>query len=176
MKHKTRFAMALMLLSADGVAQAMTTQTRIKIEAPAKPETTKVQSAQKEKAMFSGLQTVMVHVDDMQKAKQWYTDVLGVKPYFDEPNYYIGFHVGGYELGLHPASAKASKGGSTYVYWGTKDARAELARLLKLGAALHEDIQDVGGGILVATVTDPWGNILGIIQNPHFKLEEAKSQ
>ena len=131
-------------------------------------------NSQKEKPMFSGLQTVMVHVEDMEKAKQWYTDVLGVKPYFDEPNYYIGFHVGGYELGLHPAAPGMTKGGSTYVYWGTKDAKAELARLLRLGAKPHQDIQDVGGGILVATVTDPWGNILGVIQNPHFKLEEAK--
>ena len=124
--------------------------------------------------MFTGLQTVMIHVDDMEKAKQWYTGVIGVRPYFDEPNFYIGFHVGGYELGLHPSDAKVTKGGSTYVYWGTKDARSELARLLKLGAKLHQDVQEVGGGILVATVTDPWGNIFGVIENPHFKLEEAK--
>jgi predicted enzyme related to lactoylglutathione lyase len=131
-------------------------------------------NSQKEKPMFSGLQTVMIHVEDMEKARQWYTDVLGVKPYFDEPNYYIGFHVGGYELGLHPAAPGMTKGGSTYVYWGTKDAKAEVARLLKLGAKPHQDVQDVGGGILVATVIDPWGNILGVIQNPHFKLAEAK--
>jgi predicted enzyme related to lactoylglutathione lyase len=131
-------------------------------------------NSHKEKAMFTGLQTVMIHVDDMEKAKKWYTEVLGAGPYFDEPNFYIGFHVGGYELGLHPADANVTKGGSTYVYWGTKDARAELARLLKLGAKLHQDVQDVGGGILVATVTDPWGNIFGVIENPHFKLEEAK--
>ena len=123
--------------------------------------------------MFTGLQTVMIHVDDMQRAKQWYADVLGVKPYFDEP-FYIGFSVHGYELGIHPAKAEVNKGGSTFVYWGTKDAKAELARLVKLGAKVHQDLQDVGGGILVATVTDPWGNILGVIQNPHFKLEEVK--
>ena len=123
--------------------------------------------------MLTGLQTLMIHVEDMEKAKQWYTDVLGKKPYFDEP-FYIGFNVGGYELGLHPASPGMTKGGSSYIYWGTKDARAELARLLKLGAKLHQDIQDVGGGILVATVTDPWGNIFGVIQNPHFKLDETK--
>jgi predicted enzyme related to lactoylglutathione lyase len=130
-------------------------------------------NSQKEKVMFSGLQTVMIHVDDMQKAKQWYTDVLGVKSYFDEP-FYIGFSVHGYELGIHPAQADVAKGGSTFVYWGTKDAKAELARLVKLGAKVHQDLQDVGGGILVATVTDPWGNILGVIQNPHFKLQEVK--
>jgi predicted enzyme related to lactoylglutathione lyase len=133
-----------------------------------------VANSQKEKPMFTGLQTVMVHVEDMEKAKQWYTDVLGVKPYFDQPDYYIGFQVGGYELGLHPAEPGMTKGGSTYIYWGTKDVRGELARLVKLGAKVHQDVQDVGGGILVATVTDPWGNIFGIIQNPHFKLEEVK--
>ena len=130
-------------------------------------------NSQKEQPMFTGLQTVMIHVDDMQKAKQWYTEVLGVKPYFDEP-FYVGFSVHGYELGLHPAKTDVTKGGSTFVYWGTKDAKAELARLVKLGAKVHQDVQDVGGGILVATVTDPWGNIFGVIQNPHFKLEEAK--
>ena len=131
-------------------------------------------NSQKERTMLSGLQTVMIHVEDMEKAKQWYTDVLGVKPYFDEPNFYIGFNVGGYELGLHPAQPGMAKGGSTYVYWGTKDAKAELSRLVKLGAKVHQDVQDVGGGILVATVTDPWGNIFGVIQNPHFKLADAK--
>jgi predicted enzyme related to lactoylglutathione lyase len=82
--------------------------------------------------MFTGLQTVMIHVDDMDKAKQWYTDVVGIKPYFDEP-FYIGFSVHGYELGIHPAKAGVTKGGSTFAYWGTKDAKAELARLVKLG-------------------------------------------
>ena len=63
-------------------------------------------NSQKEKPMFTGLQTVMIHVDDMQKARQWYTDVLGVKPYFDEP-FYIGFSVHGYELGIHPEIGRA---------------------------------------------------------------------
>ena len=128
-------------------------------------------NSQKEKAMFSGLQTVMIHVEDMEKAKQWYTEVLGVKPYFDEPNFYIGFRVGGYELGLDPdaASTPGGKGGSV-AYWGVADARAAFERLISLGATERSAVQEVGEGIRVATVFDPCGNIFGIIENPHFKL------
>ncbi len=67
--------------------------------------------------------------------------------------------------------SKVTKGGSSYAYWGAKDARAEYQRLLELGAAPHEEVQDVGGRILVATVLDAWGNVFGIIENPHFKID-----
>jgi predicted enzyme related to lactoylglutathione lyase len=123
--------------------------------------------------MILGLRTAIYHVDDLQKAKAWYAQVLGISPYFDEP-FYVGFNVGGYELGLNPDVSKVSMGGSTFVYWGVEDARAEYARLLELGAKQHEDVQDVGGDILVATATDPWGNIFGIIENPHFSLTPSK--
>lgn len=121
--------------------------------------------------MILGLRTVMYHVADINKAKDWYTQVLGYKPYFDEP-FYVGFNVNGYELGLHPGDAKVMKGGSTFAYWGVKDCKAAHQRLLELGATPNTEVQDVGGGILVATVTDPWGNVFGVIENPHFKLEE----
>ena len=120
--------------------------------------------------MILGLRTAIYHVDDLQKAKEWYAQVLGFKPYFDEP-FYVGFNVGGYELGLNPDASKVTMGGSTFAYWGVDDVRNEYARLLELGAKRHEDVQDVGGNILVATVTDPWGNIFGIIENPHFSLD-----
>jgi predicted enzyme related to lactoylglutathione lyase len=123
--------------------------------------------------MLLGLRTVIYHVDDLTKAKEWYTQVVGHDPYFDEP-FYVGFNVGGYELGLDPDSTGVSKGGSTFAYWGVQDAHAEYQRLLKLGASKNTDVQDVGGGIVVGTVVDPWGNIFGIIQNPHFKLESAQ--
>jgi predicted enzyme related to lactoylglutathione lyase len=81
--------------------------------------------------------------------------------------------VGGYELGLDPdsSSAPAAQGGVT-VYWGVSNASAALERLLSLGATGRTPIQDVGEGIRVATVLDPFGNVLGIIENPHFKLKK----
>jgi predicted enzyme related to lactoylglutathione lyase len=123
--------------------------------------------------MLLGLRTVIYHVNDLAKAKEWYTQVVGHGPYFDEP-FYVGFNVGGYELGLDPDSTGVSAGGSAFAYWGVKDAAAEYQRLLKLGARKNTEVQEVGGGIFVGTVTDPWGNIFGIIQNPHFKVEAAQ--
>ena len=131
----------------------------------------KTSNERKETKMILGLRTVMYHVADLDKAREWYTQVLGFKPYFDEP-FYVGFNVNGYELGLHPAEANVTKGGSTFAYWGVQDCKAAHQRLLELGAKPNTDVQDVGGGILVATVIDPWGNIFGVIENPHFKLAE----
>ncbi|HLJ91520.1 MAG TPA: VOC family protein [Candidatus Angelobacter sp.] len=122
--------------------------------------------------MLQGLRIAMYHVDDLDGAKEWYTKVLGKAPYFDQP-FYVGFNVGGFELGLNPSTDRVTKGGSTYTYWGVKDARSEFQRLQSLGAKAHGEVQDVGEGILVATVTDPWDNIFGIVQNPNFKLEET---
>ena len=120
--------------------------------------------------MFQGLRTVIYHVDDLQKAKEWYTKTLGIKPYFDEP-FYVGFNVGGYELGLDPNMEGMTKGANVVAYWGVRDAKAAFARVQELGAKRHTDPQEVGGGIVVATVTDPFGNVLGIIENPQFKIE-----
>ncbi len=77
----------------------------------------------KETRMFQGLRTVIYHVDDLQKAKEWYSNVLGFKPYFDEP-FYVGFNVGGFELGLDPDMKGISKGNNVVAYWGVKDAKA----------------------------------------------------
>jgi predicted enzyme related to lactoylglutathione lyase len=123
--------------------------------------------------MLLGLRTVIYHVNDLAKAKEWYTQVIGHGPYFDEP-FYVGFNVGGYELGLDPDSTGVSAGGSAFAYWGVEDAHAEYQRLLKLGGRKNTEVQEVGGGIFVGTVIDPWGNIFGIIQNPHFKVEAAQ--
>jgi predicted enzyme related to lactoylglutathione lyase len=118
---------------------------------------------------FLGLRTAIYHVGDLARAKAWYSDVLGFGPYFDEP-FYVGFEVGGYELGLNPDLTNVTPGGSAYVYWGVEDAHAAYDRLLALGATAHEPVNEVGGGILVGTVKDPWDNVLGVIHNPHFKL------
>lgn len=126
-----------------------------------------------EEKMIQGLRTVIYHVDDLLKAKQWYTTVLGIEPYFDEP-FYVGFNVGGYELGLDPDMEGVSKGNNVVVYWGVKDIKTAYQRVQTLGAEKHSDVQDVGDGILVATVADPFGNIFGIIENPYFKIETAE--
>ena len=123
-----------------------------------------------QKPPFHGLRTVIYHVADLDKAKAWYSSVLDMKPYFDQP-FYVGFNVGGYELGLDPDSASTSAGGQGgTAYWGVSDAKAAWQRLLSLGAVARTDVQDVGEGIRVATVLDPFGNVLGVIENPHFSL------
>lgn len=127
----------------------------------------------KETKMFQGLRTVIYHVDNLEKAKVWYSEALGVKPYFDQP-FYVGFNVGGFELGLDPDMSGVMKGNNAVAYWGVKDAAASYKRMLVLGAKKHGDVQKVGEGIFVATLTDPFGNVFGIIENPHFKMEAEK--
>jgi predicted enzyme related to lactoylglutathione lyase len=125
-----------------------------------------------------GLRSAFCYVDDMTAAKAWYTKVLGFSPYFDQP-FYVGFNVGGFELGLSPEVLSSKKGPGSApraygAYWGVKDIKSSYARLLELGAAPRGEIQDVGEGILVADVLDPWGNVFGIIENPHYKPGESK--
>src|SRR5947207_15974245 len=120
---------------------------------------------------FQGLRTVIYHAPDLAKTKVWYAEVLGIEPYFDQP-FYVGFNVGGYELGLQPgAAASAEKADGAVAYWGVEDAEAALKRMVELGATIHEALQDVGEGIKVATVKDPFGNIFGLIENPNFKVQ-----
>jgi lactoylglutathione lyase len=119
---------------------------------------------------LQGLRTVGYKVADITKAKEWYTHVLGVAPYFDEP-FYVGYNIGGYELGLQPEDgAEAPKVANVVAYWGVADVHAAYSELLSQGATPFEEPMDVGGNIMVATVFDPWGNAFGIINNPHFKL------
>jgi predicted enzyme related to lactoylglutathione lyase len=119
--------------------------------------------------VFQGLRTVIYAAKDLEKAKQWYSEVLSQPPYFSEP-FYVGFNVGGYELGLDPDTSQVRPGNNAVAYWGVADAKAAYARLLALGARDQSPVRDVGEGILVATVVDPFGNVLGVIENPHFKL------
>ena len=118
---------------------------------------------------FLGLRTCIVNVPDLEAAKAWYAKAFGAAPYFDQP-FYAGFEIGGYELGLVPNEAGLAPRGSVCVHWGVEDVAASYERLLSLGAAPNDAPQDVGDGIVVATVLDPWDNVLGIIRNPHFKL------
>ena len=119
--------------------------------------------------MVEGLRTVVYFVNDVEGAKTWYTGVLNKKPYYDSP-YYVGFNVGGFELGLHPMKAGIMSGEGVIAYWGVPDAHAAFDQLIEKGAQPHDKIQDVGEGILLGSVKDPFGNIFGIIQNPNFKM------
>ena len=124
------------------------------------------------RAHFLGIRTVIYQVSDVVKAKEWYTKVLGLAPYFDEP-FYVGFNVGGFELGLTPdqgAAGNVPRSGGVTAYWGVDDVNKTFDDLLRAGATAKEDPQNVGGEIVVASVYDPWGNAFGIIYNPEFKI------
>lgn len=115
--------------------------------------------------MLLGLRTAIYPAPDLAAAKRWYTELLGQAPYFDEP-FYVGFAVGGFELGLLPGAQPGTAGPQPL--WAVADIAAAHARLLELGAAALEPIVEVGEGIRVAAVQDPFGNRLGLIENPHF--------
>ncbi len=118
-----------------------------------------------------GLRTASYNVPDLHEATVWYSIVLGIEPYFNEP-FYVGFNVGGFELGLvpNPDLDPATKTRSVDVYWGVADIQSKFDDLIDHGATVCEVPTDVGGGIFVASVLDPWGNVLGIIFNPHFAM------
>lgn len=118
--------------------------------------------------MFKGLRTTIYQVSDLEKAKAWYAKALGVAPYFDQP-FYVGFAVAGFELGLQAEAPAAQLVENVVAYWGVDDIEAACDHLLALGASLHGAVQDVGDGIRVASVRDPFGNVFGLIDNPHFK-------
>ncbi|MEO7040873.1 MAG: VOC family protein [Gemmatimonadaceae bacterium] len=125
-------------------------------------------------ANFLGLRTINYHVADLSAAKKWYALVTGVEPYFDEP-FYVGFNIGGFELGLDPNPASGMSGaGGTTAYWGVGNADAAVTKLLAAGATLRSPVSEVGDGIRVGTVMDPFGNELGVIENPLFKLEDVR--
>lgn len=120
-----------------------------------------------------GLRTHSAAVEDLEAAKQWYTHLLGVPPYFDEP-FYVGFDVAGYEFGLWPGEPGV---GGTLVYWATEDPAAFIKRAVEMGAEANQAVQDVGDGIILGTFLDPFGNEFGVIRNPHFapQLTYAKA-
>ncbi|MEV4316675.1 VOC family protein [Actinocrispum sp. NPDC049592] len=118
--------------------------------------------------MFQGLRTVVYPVDDLAAAKAWWTRVLGIEPYFDEP-FYVGYSVNGYELALDP-HGYAESGAGPVTYWGVDDVEAAVATLLEAGGREHADVTDYGGGIRTAVVTAPDGTLIGVIENPHFPL------
>lgn len=120
-----------------------------------------------------GLRTTIYKVPDMEAAKAWYTQAFDKAPYFDEP-FYIGFNIRGYELGLHPEDESMTKRTANVLsYWGVEDIEGEYKRLLSQGATTHEAPNNVGGELMVASLKDPWDNVIGLIYNPYFKLEKS---
>jgi predicted enzyme related to lactoylglutathione lyase len=113
--------------------------------------------------MFKKLRTVIYHVTDLQKAKEWYATVTGIQPYFDEP-FYVGFDINGCELGLDPDMTGVAAGNHSFVYWSVTDIENCVKKLVELGATTIIDVNEVGGGIKVAVVNDLWGNAVGLIE------------
>lgn len=130
--------------------------------------------------MLRGLATVSFYADDLVAAKQWYTEALGVEAYYafphEGPPAYIEFRIGDYEHELGVIDARyaphrpSSPPSGSIVYWHVDDLQAAFDRLLSLGAEEHEPIthRGDGAGFSTASVVDPFGNILGIMRNPHY--------
>jgi predicted enzyme related to lactoylglutathione lyase len=115
--------------------------------------------------MFTKLRTVIYPVNDLEHAKRWYTEVTGISPYFDQP-YYVGFDIHGAELGLDPDPEVLETGNRVISYWKVDSLSGALEKMTALGAEISKPAQEVGGGIQVAVVRDPFGNSLGLIQEP----------
>jgi lactoylglutathione lyase len=121
------------------------------------------------KTPLLGLRTTIYKVSDINQAKAWYSDTFGIEAYFDEP-FYVGFNVGGYELGLQPDARNDGKTDGVVTYWGVEDVEKTVKLAIEKGATLYEEPTEVGGGIIVGGVKDLWGNVVGFIYNPHFSL------
>jgi predicted enzyme related to lactoylglutathione lyase len=120
--------------------------------------------------MVLGLATVIYPVTDVARAKAWYAAAFQQQPYFDQP-FYVGFNIAGYELGLDPNSpVGVSAQGGSVAYWRVEEINRAVDHFISSGARLVGAVQEVGEGIKVATVTDPFGNTIGLIENPHFEL------
>lgn len=142
--------------------------------------------------MLRGLATVNYWANDLQAAKEWYSELLGIDPYFEraeldgrivapgDPGYdqarpgYIEFRLGDYqhELGIidknfQPKAARSGPAGAV-AYWHVDDIGAALARVKTLGATEYEPLIEREAGFRTASVLDPFGNVLGLMYNPHY--------
>lgn len=121
---------------------------------------------------IKGLATVIYPVSDLERAKTWYAAAFQQQPYFDQP-FYVGFNVGGYELGLDPDPEQGKPGaGGGLAYWRVANIDAAIQHFVAAGARVVSAARDVGDGIKVGTIADPFGNSIGLIENPHFHLPE----
>lgn len=122
---------------------------------------------------LKGLSTISFWAADLAAAKKWYTELLGVEPYFERPGYFE-FRLGDFqhELGVidsryAPNNSATSPAGAV-VYWHVDDVTAVFKKLLSMGATKYEEPIERGAGFITASVVDPFGNILGIMYNAHF--------
>lgn len=123
--------------------------------------------------MLQGMATVSFYARDLDDAARWYEEVLEIPPYFARPGY-VEFRVGPHEdeLGLideryAPPGRPAAPGGAI-LYWVVDDPQAALARLVELGATPYQPVTERGEGFVTASVVDPFGNVLGVMTNPHW--------
>jgi predicted enzyme related to lactoylglutathione lyase len=128
--------------------------------------------------MLRGMATVSYWADDLKEARRWYTELLGVEPYFERPDAenpaYVEFRIGDAqdELGIidrkyAPPGGPAGPGGAV-LYWHVDDIEATLARLKAMGATDYQPLTPREAGFITASVVDPFGNILGVMVNPHY--------
>jgi predicted enzyme related to lactoylglutathione lyase len=135
--------------------------------------------------MLRGLTTVSFFADDLTAAQGWYTELLGIEPYFVRPvdgtPAYVEFRIGDYEheLGFIDSRfappGRSDKAGGPVTYWAVDDVHASFERLLSMGATVHEKPVERGPGFVTASVVDPFGNILGVMYNQHY-LEVLESR
>ncbi len=129
--------------------------------------------------MFRGFATISFYADDLAAARDWYTELLGVEPYYAFPHppetpAYIEFRIGddGDEFGFidrkyAPTGASNAPGGAV-MFWHVDDLPATLEKLLAMGATVYESLTEREAGFTPASVVDPFGNVLGIMHNPHY--------
>lgn len=125
-----------------------------------------------------GLTTVVFYADDMKAARQWYSELLGIDPYFQRPDAenpaYIEFRIGDYqhEFGFidrkYAPPGTSNAPGGAIVYWHVDDIEGMVEKVKTMGATEHEPMTNREAGFITASVVDPFGNVLGLMYNPHY--------
>ncbi|MDA3648096.1 VOC family protein [Saccharopolyspora indica] len=131
--------------------------------------------------MLRGLTTTSFYSPDLPATKRWYTELFGIPPYMDTPGYLewrIGDHqhefgvidsaYAGSELARTPSPDAVGGPAGAVAFWHVDDVPAVVAKLVAMGAKEHDAPRDRGEGFITATVVDPWGNVLGVMHNPHY--------
>lgn len=113
--------------------------------------------------MLRGLRTIVYHVCNLEVAKMWYAEMFQIEPYFAE-NFYVGFDIGGCELGLDPSDKEYTPGNSSITYWSVEDIDKAFETFKTKKVNIHQEVHSVGEGIRLGSINDPFGNIIGLIQ------------
>ena len=112
--------------------------------------------------MLVKLKTVVYHVNDLEAAKNFYTQLTGIPPYFDEP-FYVGYQINGFELGLDPDTSNIKEGNHHKAFWSVENIEQAVQKACAIGATVVEPTHAVGEGISIAVIADPFGNHIGFI-------------